>query len=199
MFLFIFSHSSVRCVRLACVCVCLCERTFGKQAKQDSPRCPYSTWFCPLLSSVSDSCLSAFSENPSIRVLKTGPSWPAWIFLRGLWRTLPWCTSGQRCAATFSWIHFCWLVEVTQCLYAASLLTPRCLAYCSVMSGKLWGSDLKKKKTAVRSLQVEFYFFRKTNLMIRLLFMKTKTEHASGGRVSQRQIKKESPNPNPNL
>lgn len=134
-YLFSLTVLCVVCAQPWCVRVCLCERTFGKQAKQDSRRCPYSTWFCPLLSSVSDSCLSAFSKNPSIRVLKTGPSSPALIFLRGLWRTLPWRTNGQQCAATFSWIHFCWLVEVIQCLYAASLLTPCCLAYCSVMSG----------------------------------------------------------------
>lgn len=160
MFLFIFSHSSVRCVRPACVCVCLCERTFGKQAKQDSPRCPYSTWFCPLLSSVS--CLSAFSDNPSNRVLETGPSSPAWIFLRGLWRTLPWRTNGQRCAATFSWIHFCWLVEVTQCLYAASLLTPCCLAYCSVMSGLCEG--------------VIFFFFKLPSDHFRLSFISSERQ-----------------------
>lgn len=127
-YLFSLTVLCVVCAQPSCVCVCLCERTFGKQAKQGSPGTALGS---VLLSSVSDSCLSAFSKNPSIRVLKTGPSSPAWIFLRGLWRTLPWRTNSQR----FSWIHFCWLVEVTQCLYAASLLTPCCLAYCSVMSG----------------------------------------------------------------
>ena len=58
---------------------------------------------------------------------------PAVHFLPGsfLFGPLDKKTSGQRYARDFSWIYVCWLVEITQCLYAATLMTPSRPAECS--------------------------------------------------------------------
>lgn len=113
------------------VCVCVCWPCGRWTKKRKIALSALSTWFCPLSSDLSGFCLTDFSKNCLIGV------WRSTVlhFLPGsscldFW-TLLWNTSCQRCVRDFSWIYFCWLVEITQCLYAATFLTPCCPADCS--------------------------------------------------------------------
>lgn len=115
------------------VCVCVCVLTLWALNKLNLrlPSVPLALGSAPSVQTSLDSVWlisvktvwSVFEGQPVLHFLPGS-------FCLDFW-TLHWNTSCQRCVCDFSWIYFCWLVEITQCLYAATFLTPCCPADCS--------------------------------------------------------------------